>query len=127
MSAMRDLNDDYKISVRGIEEVEQALGMLVARVKADRKIRYKTHTSQPAKPGKAAVVNALILYVDGLPPAQQKQIIAAGLAVLDRCLAMDSPGGGESRKTDDETPDATIEGGAEDPPMRKRRKGGNAG
>jgi hypothetical protein len=126
MNCMRDLSDDYKISVRGIEEVDEALGTLVARLKADRKIRYKRHTAKPAKPGKAALVNALILWLNNQPVGEQKRIAMEGLASLDALLAMESPGGGSAQHGPEEEKGISIEKKDEETKGGKNRSRGNA-
>jgi hypothetical protein len=83
MAVMSELGDDFKLSFRSTGEVYEAFGSIVARAAADRSIRF---AAGKKKANRAAVLNALILWLDGLPPAEQKDIIRAGMVRLNAIL-----------------------------------------
>jgi len=88
----RDLRDVDRLNFRSIPEVHKALSDLVLNVGKDRKIRFRGK----AKPKRAQVVNALILYLESLPTAEQRRVVSQGLDILNGLLAtevedMESP------------------------------------
>ncbi len=78
---MRDLTDEFKLSVRSTPEVFQALTSIVTRLAVDRRVRFRGK-----KPTRAAVVNAAMLYLDSLAPADWERALSAGMAQLERIL-----------------------------------------
>lgn len=121
MPYMRDLDDDYKMSFRGIREVAQAVEDLTALVK--HRLTWRSFQAEPDRPGKAAVVNALILWVDNLPKDQRIDVIRRGLALLDEHLQHDGdeqPGGGESGG-EPRLPSSGMEYKEPPPPPRPKR------
>jgi len=90
MMAMRELSDDFKLSVRTIAEVSEALGTIIAQLGSDKSIRLK-EKGKVKKPTRAALVSALILYLARLPKDEQRAMIAEGIAEVNRLLEHDSP------------------------------------
>lgn len=84
LSTMKDLTDEFKLSVRSAPEVFQALASIVTRLAVTRRVRFRGK-----KPTRAAVVNAALLYLDSLPPADWERALAAGMARLERFLESD--------------------------------------
>jgi len=82
--SMRDMTDEFKLSVRSIAEVFQALGGMVTRLAVTRRVRFRGK-----KPTRAAVVNAALLYLDSLPPEQWEQALSIGMRRLEQILASD--------------------------------------
>ena len=80
---MRDLSDEFKLSVRSIGPVFEALGTMVSRGVSDRTIRF----GGGRKPTRAAVVSGLILWAGAQPPEEQKRLMREALALLDQELA----------------------------------------
>ncbi len=82
---MKDLTDEFKLSARSTADVFVLLGRMVDRLKADRRVRFRGK-----KPTRASVVNAALLYLDSLPPAQWEEALAVGFRRLEEILAEDS-------------------------------------
>ena len=81
---MRDMTDEFKLSVRSIAEVFQALGGMVTRLAVTRRVRFRGK-----KPTRAAVVNAALLYLDSLPQAEWEKALSIGMRRLEEMLASD--------------------------------------
>lgn len=81
---MKDLTDEFKLSVRSAPEVFQALGSIVTRLAVTRRVRFRGK-----KPTRAAVVNAALLYLDSLAPADWERALADGMVRLERILESD--------------------------------------
>lgn len=79
---MKDLTDEFKLSVRSVPEVFEALGTMVHRLKAGRQIKFRDK-----KPTRAAVVNAALLYLASLPPEEWERALSTGLRQLEDVLA----------------------------------------
>lgn len=126
MRPMRDLTDEFKLSVRSIGEVIEALGAIVNRLAVTRRIRFRGK-----KPTRAAVVNAAVLYLESLAPPERERALAAGMERLERLLEVDPTVGsnGEGAAADPAPPrrvGLTVED-AGPPPSGKsvrRKKGG---
>jgi len=88
MLRMRDLTDEFKLSVRSIGEVIEALGAIVNRLAVTRRLRFRGK-----KPTRAAVVNAAVLYLESLAPPERERALAAGMERLERLLEVDPTGG----------------------------------
>lgn len=101
MLAMKDLSDDFKLSFRSTGEINEAFSGLVARAAKDATIRYRGK-----KPHRAAVLNALVMWVTSLPQSEQRAVLAQGMELLNDHL-----------DNDDEAPPE------EAAPAPKRRKG----
>jgi hypothetical protein len=84
---MRDLTDQYKVTVRTIREVDDAINAIVARVKNH--MTWKRTAGTQERPTKAAIVSALILFLDACDEAEQERILTEGLAMLDALLILD--------------------------------------
>lgn len=85
---MRDLSDEFKLSVRSIPEVYRALGEIVSQLAVGRRVRFRGK-----KPTRAAVVNASLLYLDSLPAEEWERVLVIGLQRLEEILASnESPG-----------------------------------
>jgi len=78
---MKDLTDEFKLSVRSVPEVFEALGTMVHRLKAGRQIKFRDK-----KPTRAAVVNAALLYLASLPPEEWERALSTGLRRLEDVL-----------------------------------------
>ena len=90
---MRDLTDEFKLSVRSVAEVFAALNGMVTRLAVSRRLRFRGR-----KPTRAAVVSAALLYLESLPPEEWERALACGLSRLEAILGDDpadgpSPGG----------------------------------
>ncbi len=122
---MRDLSDEFKLSVRSTGEVFQALGAIVSRLAVDRRVRFRGK-----KPTRAAVVNAALLYLDSLPPEQWEQALAAGMRRLEELLESNGstgPDGTEPEAAPPKRVELTVEDATPPPPSAKpvrRVKGG---
>lgn len=81
MCGMRDLNDKFKLSVRSIGEVMEAVAKLVARYKTTQRVLWRGKTLT-----REALVNAAILHLEGLPQDQQEKALAAALSRLEKIL-----------------------------------------
>ena len=90
MDVMRELSDEFKLSVRTIAEVFQALAYQVARVASDRTVRFREKGKQK-RPTRAAIVSALILWLEDQPMDVQRHVIASGLDKLNGLLDTDQP------------------------------------
>lgn len=88
MQVMRELSDEFKLSVRTIAEVFQGLTMLVARLASDRSIRFR-EKGKEKRPTRAAIVSALILWLDAQSDADQRRIVADGMRRLNDLLEFD--------------------------------------
>lgn len=93
---MRDLSDDCKLSVRSIVEVYDVLADLELRVARDRSIR----TRKGRRPSRAAIINALVLWLSALPDAEQARIVAEGMTRLNAILAAPAPPGSDCPEPD---------------------------
>ena len=119
---MRDLTDDFKLCVRSIGEVTGALAVMVNRLAMARRTRFRGR-----KPTRAAVVNAALLYLDSLDPAERERALALGMARLEKLLEFDPAAGADAPAP---PPPRRVELAVEDaatPPSRKavrRKKGG---
>lgn len=92
MRAMeRDLSDDFKLSFRSLSEVNEAFAGIVARAASDPKVRYRGRR----KANRAAVLNALILWLDALPRDQQMLVVGDGMRRLNALLLPDSDADGD--------------------------------
>ncbi len=125
MPGMRDLSDEFKLSVRSIGEVFQALGAMVARLAIDRRVRFRGK-----KPTRAAVINAAILYLDSLAPEEWERALAAGMRRLEELLESNGsagPDGGAPEPAPPKRVELTVEDATPPPasarPVR-RVKGG---
>jgi hypothetical protein len=78
---MKDLTDEFKLSVRSTPEVFEALGAMVHRLRAGRKLKFRDK-----KPTRAAVVNASLLYLFSLPPEEWERALGVGLSRLEAAL-----------------------------------------
>lgn len=114
MTAMRELSDEFKLSVRTIAEVFQGLTMLVARLATDRAIRFRER-GREKRPTRAAIVSALILWLDAQPHAEQRRVISEGMARLNRLLE-----GEETAIQDDPPAPPPIVAEPEPKPKNKR-------
>lgn len=87
MTAMRELSDDFKLSYRSIAEVYESFGAMVARTATDPTIRFVgTKVQRNKKANRAAVLNAILLYLDEMPIEEQRRAIARGMARLNAML-----------------------------------------
>jgi hypothetical protein len=84
---MKDLTDEFKLSVRSTAEVFQALGGMVTRLAVTRRVRFRGK-----KPTRAAVVNAALLYLDSLSQEQWEQALSIGMRRLEQILESDTLG-----------------------------------
>ena len=78
MVRMRDLTDDFKLSFRSTPGINEAFSGLVVRTAGDKSIRYRGK-----KAHRSAVVNAIVLYVCSLPPAEQRALLSRGTTMLN--------------------------------------------
>lgn len=89
MRAMeRDLSDDFKLSFRSLSEVNEAFAGIVARAASDPTTRYRGRR----KANRAAVLNALILWLDSRPREEQLAIVGQGMRRLNDLLLPDGVG-----------------------------------
>ena len=129
MLRMRDLGDEYRLSFRSIEEIDGALTDLVKQVKRDRSIVY--HSGR--KPGRAAVINAVLAWLFDQPPERQKAVVIEGMARLTALLGAEA---GQATAPPSDPPEViparVVEGHHVDPqtklkltkgPKRSGRKG----
>jgi hypothetical protein len=108
MTGMKDLSDDFKLSFRSTGEINEAFSGLVARTAKDPGIRYRGK-----KPPRAAIINALVMWVTSLPRSEQRAIVAQGMELLNDHL-----------DSDDEAPVEAPAPAPEvkaDPPAKRRR------
>ena len=81
MLVMRELSDKFKLSARSVGEVLEAINSMVSRART---------TGEPVYHGKnltrEALVNAVILYVDSLPPREKVRAIVEGVRRLELIL-----------------------------------------
>lgn len=99
--AMRELNDESKLTVRSLPEVFERVTDVVTRLKAMKSIRvfFKGDLKAPTK---AAVVNAVLLSWLAMPRDERLRFLADGMAELNRLLMLPDPegeaesGGGEA-------------------------------
>lgn len=86
-------SDEYKLSARTLPEVAEALKRMVALFFRDKSVRLSRQDGTDKKLTQAAVLSATILWVDALEREEQKQVIAGGVAILNRLLdGRDMPG-----------------------------------
>jgi len=122
---VRDLTDEFKLSVRSIGEVFQALNAMVSRLAVNRRVRFRGK-----KPTRAAAVNAALLYLDSLPPEQWEQALAAGMRRLEQLLEANGPTGPDGTEPEPAPPkrvELTVEDATPPPASAKpvrRVKGG---
>jgi predicted DNA-binding transcriptional regulator YafY len=90
MTDMRELSDEFKLSVRSIYEVFETLSNLVTRLAGDRSIRLRENGKEK-RPTRAAVVSALVVWLSEQTEAQQRAIVARGIASLNAMLEHDGP------------------------------------
>jgi len=95
LPTMRDLTDEFKLSVRSAPEVFQALGSIVTRLTVTRRVRFRGK-----KPTRAAVVNAALLYLDSLAPVDWERALADGMVRLERILESDDIPAGDPAQTE---------------------------
>jgi hypothetical protein len=112
----RNLDDDFKLSYRSIAEVYEAFGRIEALVRGDKSIRFKGRV----RPKGAAILNAIVLYVESLPPEQQRRAVGEGMARLNEYMKIEQAKGvgpeGESGRI-------VIEPEREEEPRKLKRKG----
>ena len=125
---MKDLTDEFKLSVRSVAEVFAALGTMVHQLKANRRVRFRGK-----KPTRAAVVNAALLYLESLPPEQWERALDQGLRRLEGILEADEPAPAPaSTSTTTSAPSKRVSLKVEDvspapapaKPAARRKKGG---
>jgi hypothetical protein len=95
MIVMRELSDEFKLSVRSIFEVFEALSRVVTRLAGDRSIRFR-EKGKEKRPTRAAVVSALILWFAEQPEGQQRAVLVRGMDRLNELLDSDQDGAGEA-------------------------------
>jgi hypothetical protein len=129
MNDMRELSDEFKLSVRSIFEVFEGLSNLVTRLARDRSIRLR-EGGKEKKPTRAAIVSALILWIAEQPEQQQMAIMAQAMDRLNALLGQDDEGGSSmSMRMDPSEPDLGPVGNRiavpHEPPKKtpKRRSG----
>lgn len=83
---MRQLEDQYKQSFRSLPEVYSFLGDLRARVVTKPAIRLATGPDEDKRPTMAALLNAMILAVQGMPREAQVEMIEVGMERLNALL-----------------------------------------
>ena len=83
LNAMKGLSDEYKLSYRSIAPVWEALNHLVSEVGTDKSIRYQ----RKHRPKQAAVMNALICWLEAQPPERRKEIVRIGMSRLNDYLS----------------------------------------
>lgn len=86
---MRDLGDEYKLSFRSIDEVYSAFRQVENHVVGDRAIRLEAGGRPGRRPSRAAILNALILWLHARPVAQQRHVVAEGMERLNMILAFE--------------------------------------
>lgn len=98
---MKDFTDDYKLSVRSLEEVDAILRLL-GSVAAP--IRYRKFQRRSSKTTKMSIVNALLVWVAALPREEQFRVLREGHELLDKILAGENPGDRELTRNAEVTP-----------------------
>lgn len=73
----RGLSDEFKISARGTWETHEAINRMAGIASANR-----AKATWGRRPGKAPVINAVLLYVDRLPRDVQSRILEDGMRIL---------------------------------------------
>jgi hypothetical protein len=81
----RDLSDDFKLSFRSTGEINEAFSAIVARAAGDRSIRFRNKR----KAARASVLNAIVLWVAGLPAEEQRRVVREGMGLLNDCLGVE--------------------------------------
>lgn len=81
MLAMRDLTDQFKLSVRSTGEIFEIVGAMVSRLRTTGDIRFRGKNVT-----REALVNAALLYLDQLPHEQKVAALDAGMKRLEGIL-----------------------------------------
>jgi hypothetical protein len=113
----RNLDDDFKLSYRSIAEVYEAFGRIEALVRGDKSIRFKGRI----RPKGAAILNAILLYMDALPADQQRRAVADGMARLNEFMRIEQVEGEEPQG--EGSRGIVIEPEREEPRGKLKRKG----
>lgn len=99
MEAMRELSDEFKLSVRSIGEVIQALQRMEADLLLDYSVRF-IQKGIAKRPTQAAMVAAIILQIASRPPEERKRMIGEGMTILNTLLAGGDEGEGQGQASD---------------------------
>jgi hypothetical protein len=80
MICMRDLTDEYKLSVRSAGEVFEAVTAMVSRFRTTGEVQFR------GKLTREALVNAVLLHLEALPHAEKVRVLRDGMQRLEAIL-----------------------------------------
>lgn len=80
--APQDLTEKHNLKARSTPDIVEAFTRLVAAMAKDDELVY-VRFGEGKKVHKAAVMNALVMWVTSRPVSEQRAIIAQGLALLN--------------------------------------------
>jgi hypothetical protein len=80
MICMRDLTDEYKLSVRSAGEVFEAVTAMVSRFRTTGEVQFR------GKLTREALVNAVLLHLEALPHAEKVRVLRDGMRRLEAIL-----------------------------------------
>lgn len=82
MGVMRELSDDFKLSVRSVAEVFAVLNDLDTRFGRSKRVKFRGKRMT-----REALVNAAVLHLGSLPAQEQEVALAGSVARLEAHLA----------------------------------------